>query len=206
MASVHHLGLFPFCLPLSNLVSTQPDFGYSDLDSAMALFWRVKKFKWSATLTDREGTSSLCTSIFTRIESSETELVCFNQYSDNGVLDYYTVENSGYDYFVGYITAASRFGVWIDGQNRVYSELGFVGTNPNLRDGWTIFPYDVPDFPAPISLVEYTFSDYKLNLWTAGGDYITPTFEVMEWWPYDPNDGGGPIYNSSTGARIRNDV
>lgn len=27
-----------------------------------------------------------------------------------------------------------------------------------------------------------------------------------EFWPYDPEDGGGPIYNSATGARIRNDV
>jgi hypothetical protein len=34
---------------------------------------------------------------------------------------------------------------------------------------------------------------------TAGSVIITPA----EYWPYDPGDGGGPIYNSTTGAQLR---
>lgn len=26
---------------------------------------------------------------------------------------------------------------------------------------------------------------------------------AVEYWPYDPGDGGGPIYNSTTGAQLR---
>jgi hypothetical protein len=29
------------------------------------------------------------------------------------------------------------------------------------------------------------------------------TLEAEEYWPYDPQDGGGPIYDSSTGAQLR---
>jgi hypothetical protein len=28
-------------------------------------------------------------------------------------------------------------------------------------------------------------------------------FEIFEYWPYDPGDGGGPIYDSATGAQLR---
>jgi hypothetical protein len=28
-------------------------------------------------------------------------------------------------------------------------------------------------------------------------------FEILEYWPYDPGDGGGPIYDSATGAQLR---
>jgi hypothetical protein len=30
------------------------------------------------------------------------------------------------------------------------------------------------------------------------------TLEATEYWPYDPGDGGGPIYDSSTGEQLRN--
>ena len=40
--------------------------------------------------------------------------------------------------------------------------------------------------------------------------YVITSFEctltATEYWGYDPNDGKGPIYNSSTGAKIRFDV
>jgi hypothetical protein len=42
--------------------------------------------------------------------------------------------------------------------------------------------------------------DNDLSLFTGAP---TLRFEVTEYWPYDPNDGDGPIYDSSTGARLR---
>jgi hypothetical protein len=35
---------------------------------------------------------------------------------------------------------------------------------------------------------------------------VTAELEAVEYWPYDPQDGGGPIYDSVTGERIRFDV
>jgi hypothetical protein len=29
------------------------------------------------------------------------------------------------------------------------------------------------------------------------------TIKAAEFWPYDPGDGGGPIYDTNTGAQIR---
>lgn len=35
---------------------------------------------------------------------------------------------------------------------------------------------------------------------------VSGTLKATEYWEYDPNDGGGPIYVTSTGERIRFDV
>lgn len=48
-------------------------------------------------------------------------------------------------------------------------------------------------------VVEYDEGTYYFN-------YDIFNMEVLEWWGYDPEDGGGPIYNTSTGERIRFDV
>lgn len=37
-------------------------------------------------------------------------------------------------------------------------------------------------------------------------NYDTFNLEVTEWWGYDPDDGNGPIYNTTTGERIRFDI
>jgi hypothetical protein len=36
-------------------------------------------------------------------------------------------------------------------------------------------------------------------------NYFTPIYELTadEYWPYDPGDGGGPIYDTVTGAQLR---
>ncbi len=37
------------------------------------------------------------------------------------------------------------------------------------------------------------------------GEVTNITIQPAEWWPYDPLDGGGPIYDSATGAVLRPD-
>ena len=32
---------------------------------------------------------------------------------------------------------------------------------------------------------------------------LNGTLEATEYWPYDPGDGGGPIYDSATGQQLR---
>ena len=212
MATVRHLGYFPFCLPLSNPVDTEPNFGYANLASAIAFFWRVKKFKWSATLSDGVSNSALCSSTFTRIADSEKNLVCFDQYSNNGLADYYTVDNTidgPYDYD-GFMAINSRF-VWIkkegnstEQQVKVYFSIGFEGSSAALRHGWRVVVAEPEIGEASAELVEYKFGKKLLNLWTnTGEEFAEPTFEVLEYWPYDPEDGLGPIYDSTTGAQLR---
>ena len=33
--------------------------------------------------------------------------------------------------------------------------------------------------------------------------YLAGSISAEEYWPYDPGDGGGPIYDSATGAQLR---
>lgn len=40
---------------------------------------------------------------------------------------------------------------------------------------------------------------YNLDLGDAGSVVMSP----QEYWTYDPGDGGGPIYDSTTGAQLR---
>ena len=205
MATIRHLGYFPFCLPLSNPVDTQPNFGYANLASAMAFFWRLKKFKWSATLSDGGSNSALCSSTFTRIADTEKNLVCFDRFSDNGLADYYTVDNTidgPYDYD-GFMAPTSRF-VWAEKQGNVYFSIGFEGTSDALRHSWRVVAAE-PEIGQPSAeSVEYEFGKNSLNLWTnTGEDFAVPTFEVLEYWPYNPEDGGGPIYDSVTGEQLR---
>ena len=35
------------------------------------------------------------------------------------------------------------------------------------------------------------------------GEEMDVAITAIEYWPYDPNDGGGPIYSTTTGAQLR---
>jgi hypothetical protein len=62
---------------------------------------------------------------------------------------------------------------------------------------------------------EFKFDDVSLVLPLNGtlqqpqGTFLAPDFsvtalvEAVKYWPYDPGDGGGPIYNSTTGTQLR---
>ena len=41
---------------------------------------------------------------------------------------------------------------------------------------------------------------------TVGGSSVQNmevVLEAIEYWPYDPGDGGGPIYDTTTGKQLR---
>jgi len=48
--------------------------------------------------------------------------------------------------------------------------------------------------------------ELELGSFTLRVNSVSGTLTATEYWPYDPNDGGGPIYNTTTGERIRFDV
>lgn len=57
-------------------------------------------------------------------------------------------------------------------------------------------------FETTVTVSEYTLENSEFYVAKITDWALT----VEEWWGYDPNDGGGPIYNTSTGERIRFDV
>ena len=100
--------------------------------------------------------------------------------------------------------------VYADGQN---SET----RNPDL---WAAFALQVDQFyserqyannalTAPVKLLEKTVGQLSLGTqFDEASIGYTPTLsnvvvEPHEYWPYDPGDGLGPIYDSTTGAQLR---
>lgn len=77
----------------------------------------------------------------------------------------------------------------------VISSLPFVTTSPTYGEYGTF----------NLKMLGQTFSSPIFAINTRGGNVmdITVTLEAEEYWPYDPGDGGGPIYNSTTGAQLR---
>lgn len=87
---------------------------------------------------------------------------------------------------------------------------------------WTAiraYPWTVPGNNLPLSgtygtmsykLLDETFTAplYATNNRSHLGNFsnflnATVTLEAIEYWPYDPEDGGGPIYDKDTGSQLR---
>lgn len=70
---------------------------------------------------------------------------------------------------------------------------------------------DPPNSTVPLSFLGKTYNmlAYKIEPVIELPDNSTTILEIslainaIEYWEYDPNDGGGPIYNSATGAQLR---
>lgn len=253
MASVRHLGLFPFCiLKKQDVINTIEESGsplsYQDLlnvyetitanlSTNMALYWRVKSWRctgeWQLDLLRGEGVETRSYDIvLTRNAETEKHLVCLEDTFEDGTLfvkgftgtplSLETPDGGGTAFWGPYINVPSynsaglRFGprAVIDQENETYStgiDVGF-----NLLDG----PDPDADFYAassialsplsenvngtiPLSLLGQTYS-IPANVGSSQGALSCSLSVVAtEYWPYDPEDGGGPIYNSVTGAQLR---
>jgi len=49
----------------------------------------------------------------------------------------------------------------------------------------------------------FTAPIYAINSTGGGSLSVSASLVAEEYWPYDPQDGGGPIYDSATGAQLR---
>lgn len=163
-------------------------------------------------------------SFFTDIEK-ETDLVCAfsngidNAWKNESPLDafYYDVQNFG---FIPLWKDANNINPQIYGSFLWQPRIGLpdILPGPQLSFGYpqayfptgytVIFPLTEQtinfgngiSFNVLVGAFGNTGSDddiyekYTINSWS---------LEAREWWEYDPNDGGGPIYNSVTGERMR---
>lgn len=200
MATVRHLGLLPFCIGSGD--PSQQDFPhlYNIGLTARQLvewFWRIKSWRLDIDAFINESERFIRSDIVPvayldgNVEPmdliNERDIVCLNAGTA------FSVEKC-YPELLVQSGKCFGFGLFVSGG-------GFF---PNLlRHDDLFYPAIAVNFFEPINLS----SAYDTNTGTIsaqvdpdpGAMSITP----HEWWPYDPNDGGGPIYDSTTGAQLR---
>lgn len=208
MAEVNHLGLFPFCI---SPAGTFPLFVKMEVSQAFALslWWRVKKWNVdsaSLTITSEDNppfeltmpTGEMSLVLPEGGLASEKNLVC--PYNNR------------------------QFQVGPGGPNQ--EDVGIAlrirpsaqrGSGDSIRmyvdvfaQGGTIQWFfgdggDGGSFPNVIGTCTLT-SAAGSKSFALGSDFngsASVQIRAIEYWPYDPEDGGGPIYDSATGAQLR---
>jgi|LakMenEpi03Aug12_release.lakeMendotaPanAssembly.Ray.scaffolds.fasta_scaffold116857_3 hypothetical protein len=257
MASVKHLGLFPWCTfkdydSLRSFYSFitdeqwDPRLLYYDnfttsLINGMALYWRVKSWKIFGTQTlflpDNEPDYIDFEFIFNRDAGSELNLICktFSDESGFGILPlvedgenvrYYTpsrIFTTPYPMLCFFqipstgvnlaLPANAPMGGHFEGESfSPHLDFSFTGndaggdfnaTNAGLINQ-TSFGFSSSLESLPISFLGETYNlQYYIQGPESGCFFENITIEAIEYWEYDPEDGGGPIYDKFTGAVLR---
>ena len=188
MATVRHLGLLPRGLcytqtelppPYPNTVaapSTNWVWPKLTKHEATAAIWKVAQ--WGCSRDIVPGTNADNTQIL----SSEKDLVCaftyFGAFSVTSVSDSILsviLSTGGWSSFTKYFYDGSYYAIAI---------RAVWGSPPQFADQNTVI------------------NNGNLNFTVTVNDISTDFFPI-KYWPYDPNDGGGPIYDSATGKQLR---
>jgi hypothetical protein len=231
MASVRHLGLFPWCFDLATSTFNSDEL----LEYAVPMWWRVKEWTLESTVTiltnsDPPGSTTYSSTNMLKITDlpiniatentfeKETDLVCagvlplsflrrpndwqFNSVDvlstgDAGWFNYGQLRiGTSFDFALptgsdttGVAVADGHFAIesGYDGPTLGLIECVFCGLSFSKEMKRQPIYLD-PD-GGPGSLAEVTSCDFVLS--------------ATEYWPYDPGDGKGPIYDSATGAQLR---
>lgn len=214
MASVRHLGLFPFCIanefPEDSFARTLFPIGV-ELERVLKWFWRVKKWKavytidgvysnevifWNNSVSTFVVNPASIDYYETLNPETEKDLVCKNgtnyaeyfgvgPYPASGfffvLFHFRSVVRQGDLYYPLFICQALTTGAYLISSAKTIPEATPMSI---VFDGITV--------PAFIS---------RAGSATAVSGSLS--ISIHEYWPYDPNDGGGPIYDSTTGAQLR---
>ena len=272
MASVRHLGLFPWCIwPSKKAFIDYTELGTggrlsydelqnyfetitSDLQTIMALYWRVKKWKVSGDFQyTKESAGNPAQPVIETVpyefffernkdpESSETltkesDLVCLIKQEGSSQFLWPIIQFKRTGEPVEVVTA---FGTGVWGARFACPIIPTFSTDvrpiikqePNLYSCGLDFAFNYEDGLEPdvdlysggaINLasneslsnatVLITFLGQSFSILAADSNFgtgnphplvTTMSIDAEEYWPYDPNDGGGPIYSSATGAQLR---
>lgn len=239
MASVRHLGLFPWCVPkgIDGLIAFL-GLEYSYLaeyaqgagsawpvaftrDQAMNLFWRVKSIR----VTSPQAIVSQVGKVDPAFTSeTEKDLVCFaNTEMETTVQARETIvtelanNDTRIDTVEGFFSITWRFMFFDESIGKYWMPVRVTffdsTTNPpglSLSDyilngdGTERAGDSIDFFGVPLTLGENSVANTCGN---SGNEpcaqFAAGTVEAAEYWPYNPEDGGGPIYDSATGAQLR---
>ena len=170
------------------------------LPEAVAFFYKVKSWKLNVDFPGWTVTSqSIAPFVY---YENEKRLACsVSPFSINIAATKQEVQDNGFGAPFTYTRRISSDLTWSLGQQ----------TPVLIDDSYAIKFYDIFDGVQTMEKTDYlTFRATA----TPGSYYDNPpvpatdsagyfTISPSEYWPYDPNDGGGPIYDSVTGEQLR---
>ena len=239
MATVRHLGLFPWCLypdkdSLKRELGLAEDLyqfninffeGFSaPVNVAVKMYWLVRKWKAEGSF-DVAGPSNQVVTInysytYEREALNEKNLVCSAKqlirqeelltYSHPDYTALLSMSAAVFDIGIPqFPLALDRAGMPdpLEPNNLfVWQYVNFAGSEERGISGLIDTRVQLPVSPP------YIISTYRLEAFEKV--YEIPTFKItpldssltvtaIEYWPYDPDDGGGPIYDKDTGAQRR---
>jgi hypothetical protein len=211
MASVRHLGLFPWCFDPTTSFFSKEDL----LKYAVPMWWRVKEWTLDATAdvlanSDPPSTETYSDSFVFRITDyplragsastfqTEKDLVIAGKAGTSlGTLG--PAYDWSFDALLGDFALELTLTIGPNFEFRAFSgDTPPVATNGGgAQVGSITSNFCGLSFSAPIKRV-LPFVD-SLYVITS----LDATLTATEYWPYDPGDDDGPIYNSTTGAQLR---
>jgi hypothetical protein len=247
MATVRHLGLFPWCpFPDRQAVIDEYFFGNTNavtsqlnhyeglktsIEDAVALYWRVKSWRIQGSFEASSGVEIQTVSFdgtVTRF-NTERDLICAEVEGEGDNRFFYVPPFSTYNFETNIIGVAGpvTFSVFFS-----LHWLPFAGLPLTYKRGfghrasqdelftWVSFDYSEnisgdfsyvalragPIFEGEETSIPISFlgKQYEIkSLKSDAGGLAECSITATEYWPYDPGDGGGPIYDSATGAQLR---
>lgn len=209
MATVRHLGLFPFCPQKGRINSDLYPVGIS-LERAMKWYWRVKSwninviFSFSETFEDNytfPNNSVIADKNVTSSPDTEKNLVCrkFTSLENSDALATYRFELFAADppmcYEGDIFYPAVRFSgeFFLEGGEITIETYNFDLSGNDPEEGAVWIEEILGSGVGIASRVRPT----------GGQGGMTALITIDKYWGYDPGDGGGPIYDENTGAQIR---
>jgi hypothetical protein len=218
MASVRHLNLFPWCVNQSTSYFKDEDIAAK----AVPMWWRVKKWDFAVsgdylifgvtpdTFSDTGVFDVTELTILNGQEetyATETDLVRAGVVYSAQPFPVFNPETQQFD-FVNTLRLARDHVFGTDAGPMVDS---FVKIGPHFEcfffadDSFSVSTSSgegvgqVGSFSVSMNGLSFSVPLYANEDVTAFNASIT----ASEYWSYDPGDGGGPIYDSTTGARLR---
>ena len=211
MASVRHLGLFPWCFDPATSFFSKADL----LKYAVPMWWRVKEWTLDITAailansdppvtTEYSDTKVFKITDYPLISGStatfqtETDLVIAGKAGTS-----FGTSGAVYDWlFPLSSTVIPLTGAIKIGPNFYYEQgegdTPFVSTSGQFEEVGSITSnFCGLSFSAPIKH-DNPFNESLYRIVS-----LQSTLTATAYWPYDPGDGGGPIYDATTGQQLR---
>lgn len=198
MATVRHLGLFPFCS-----AAAKPPLELS-LEDALAMWWRVKRWQVKNSTISGSSTDPIAGELLPTVDppANESGLVC-SKYVREYVLAYVFDSTAPFESLLRlslepFITTEDKK-AWVTlSITDAITEIGGTGaaTGGESGDG-------SPAGTARLFILGRQYLVPMFNRFAGGTVTCDITIEPLEYWPFDPGDGGGPIYDSATGQQLR---
>lgn len=266
MANVKSIGLFPWCVyesrdafldnEVGDLISGYAPFSnifesfITNVETSMALYWRVKKWKMSGFFkaavgfNDEEDNFVIVEQstinfefFFKRNAQNERDLICRSLETGNypeligdpaPSASYYLSSfdtvyiSNNFGLQITNITnpiSPNQYGFYTNQQlsnisNFIYIEFGHNDGEANRTAAFgssVISPSGYQSFVnlqllgLSFQIPVYINDSANIGWLEADNDIAAASIEAVEYWPYDPEDGGGPVYDQFTGAIIRPD-